>query len=182
MFTSLHYIPNPSFVNEMNHVILRMIALLAALSVCSCSSRRFRQVSSAMKPAIEAGEIVKVDFLAFVTQSPERWDVVAFEGPLVEKSMWISRIVGLPGEVIQLDSKGLHINGKFVSPPPRVKIDSYKPPSDKITPPRLPMPKFPYTVPADSYFVMGDNVDNSLDSRYWGALKSPKIVGKVTGK
>lgn len=135
-----------------------------------------------MEPTIKAGEFVEVDFSAFKTKSPERWDLVAFEGPIDGKHVWLKRIVGLPGEEIGFDANGLLINGKRVSSPSKLGLAPYMLHRKKTIGLKLPAPEFPYKVPAGSYFVMGDNVENSLDSRYWGALESRKIVGKVAGK
>lgn len=135
-----------------------------------------------MEPTIKAGEFVEVNFAAFKTKSPERWDLVAFEGPIDGKHIWLKRIVGLPGEEIDFDANGLLINGKSVSSPSKLGLAPYTLHRKKTTGLKLSAPEFPYKVPAGSYFVMGDNVENSLDSRYWGALESHKIVGKVAGK
>ena len=135
-----------------------------------------------MEPTIKAGELVEVNFAAFKTKSPERWDLVAFEGPIDGKHIWLKRIVGLPGEEIGFDANGLLINGESVSSPSKLGLAPYMAPSQKTNGLKLSAPEFPYKVPAGSYFVMGDNVGNSLDSRYWGALEARKIVGKVAGK
>ena len=135
-----------------------------------------------MEPTIRAGEHIQVDESAYRSANPARWDVVAFEPPRNPGQIWLSRIVGLPGETIDITSSGVSIDGRIITLPPSLTIGTYLPPSTVLPVGTPPAATFPYRVPADSYFVLGDNVSNSLDSRYWGGLEKSKIHGKVLGK
>ena len=144
----------------------------------SCSKVTMRAGSSSMEPAIVAGEEIQVDTSAYAKTSPARWDAIIFHSPLGEGKL-CSRIVGLPGDVINFTKDGLIINGKPVTPPSRFQKPDYQMPARgaEVTSVTL-----PYKVPENQYFVMGDHVINSVDSRYWGGLDVSRIIGKVRGK
>lgn len=163
------------------HYFISAAALIVSLSIVSCTKRKMTQGSSVMEPTIKAGDVITIDLAAYRSGMPARWDVILFDSPTSGSGQWTSRVVGLPGEVIEVTDAGLRINGKAVGLPPHVRITSYKPPRDGLS--AVPGPvKYPYTVPPNSYFLMGDNVENALDSRFWGALAESKVIGKVVGK
>lgn len=102
---------------------------------------------------------------------PERGDVVVFEFPFDEKKDYIKRIVGVPGDTITVRDKQLYVNGVKVVEPYAIHI---KP--NTI----LKQDNFgPFKVPEGEYFMMGDNRDDSSDSREWGTVKRNAIVGKA---
>ncbi len=131
-----------------------------------------------MEPTIKAGEFVTSEPLL---SKPKRWDVIIFEAP-VGTGQWMSRVVGLPGETVDIKAGGLVINGSIVSPPAHLRIGSYQIPRTDLGP-AAPVPiALPYKIPPGHYFMLGDNVSNSLDSRYWAGLPEADIVGRVIGK
>jgi len=88
------------------------------------------------------------------------------------------RIVGMPGEIISFSEKGLLVNGKTPEMPLSLTGIIYTS-SPKNQPPS---PLVPFTVPADSYFVLGDNSPAANDSRMWGGISRDQILGKVLDK
>jgi signal peptidase I len=133
-----------------------------------------------MEPTIKSGEILEVEKgLASLTFA--RWEVVVFEPP-IGTGLWVSRIVGLPGELVEIRPDGLYIDGRAVSLPPHLSIGAYQLPKSVVVPQGAKKIAFPYKIPPRHYFLLGDNVSNSLDSRYWGGLEESKILGKVLGK
>jgi signal peptidase I len=136
------------------------------------------QKTATMQPTISDGETIEVNTTAYSVSSPARWDVVIFQAPF-GGGQWCFRIVGLPGEVINFTDVGITINGNVTTSPPHFKPPFYKLP-EKI--PGVTTVEFPYTIPINHYFVLGDNIKDSLDSRYWGGIEAKKIVGKVNGK
>ncbi len=104
---------------------------------------------------------------------PERYDIIIFYYPDDESKYYVKRIIGLPGETVEV------INGTvFVTKTDGEQIEL----DQSFVTVEKPRGNFgPYVVPEDSYFVMGDNRNNSLDSRYWENtyVKREKIVGKV---
>jgi signal peptidase I len=106
---------------------------------------------------------------------PQRGDIVVFKYPEDETKDFIKRVIGLPGEVVEIRNKQVYVNQQPLEEPYTVH-------NDPTVYPREAQPRDyfgPVTVPQDSYFMMGDNRDHSLDSRYWGFVKFSKIKGKV---
>ncbi|MDH3403238.1 MAG: signal peptidase I [Acidobacteriota bacterium] len=101
-----------------------------------------------------------------------RGDIVIFRSPEDPKLDMVKRCIGLPGDVIEIDTKDLYVNGEWV------EDSSYTRHSDpRINPRRDDFG--PLTVPEDHYFCMGDNRDNSKDSRYWGTVPARFIKGRA---
>ena len=132
-----------------------------------------------MAPTIKPSEMVTVDYLAYSMGGPKRWDVVAFEHPGFSGQMWLMRIVGLPGEVISFTNGNLLINGQVPRPPARLAAIHYSDPA--WLPPGVSFTN-PFVVPSNAYYVLGDNVTNANDSRFWGSLPRTNILGKLLGK
>jgi len=161
----------------------------------------FRVPSYSMSPGINPGDIVLVEKWGYghysylglplyktqMTKKLQRSDLVVFESPKDPKVNFVKRVVGLPGDEVTLNAKSLSINGLKVPHDlisreskqqiffeslnqSRYKIILY---SDRIGLSQT------WTVPDGHYFVMGDNRDNSNDSRYWGYLAQGQILGKV---
>ncbi len=96
---------------------------------------------------------------------PRRGDVIVFRYPLDPTKDYIKRVIGLPGDQVTVRSGGVYVDGQLLPEP-------YKPrPSNLSSPPVI--------VPAGPIFVMGDNRDNSSDSRSWGPLPEQNIVGRA---
>jgi signal peptidase I len=142
----------------------------------SCTKRKMVQKSSTMEPTIRSGETIDVDLVAFTMKGPSRWEAIVFEAPS-GGGQWCSRVVGLPGETIDITSTGLTLDGRTISGPSGFSLPSYRPVVQ--SPPSAPIVPLPFRVPAGSYFVIGDNVSNSLGSRYWGGLDESKIIGRT---
>ena len=130
--------------------------------------------------------------------NPSRGDVVVFRYPKDLSVEYVKRVVGIPGDQIGYYDKILYINGKMVEQVPvgtyvgkgsgvsmsgaSERIEELEDKQHKI----LVMPEAPgvegeYLVQEGEYFVMGDNRDNSNDSRYWGTVPEENLVGKASG-
>jgi signal peptidase I len=107
---------------------------------------------------------------------PQRGDIIVFRFPEDEEKDFIKRIVGTPGDTIQLRNKAVLVNGVVLDDKSFTQridpgvIDGTINPRDNFG---------PVTVPDGAYFVMGDNRDQSLDSRFWGFVLEEKIRGKA---
>lgn len=102
-------------------------------------------------------------------KDPERYDIIIFKYPDDESQLFIKRLIGLPGETVEIR------DGK-------VYIDGSEEPLDDSFVREMPTGNFgPYTVPEDCYFMLGDNRENSRDSRYWNNtfVTFDEIVGKA---
>jgi signal peptidase I len=113
--------------------------------------------------------------------SVNRRDVVVFKYPEEPDRDFIKRVIGLPGDTVELRAKKVYINGTPLDEPYVYFIDAPRSDSDFYETTSFDVRERygPVTVPPDQYFVMGDNRDNSQDSRYWGFLPRDYIKGKA---
>ena len=111
--------------------------------------------SESMENTIMTGDRIFGNRLAYLLGDPERYDIVIFRYPDDESQLFIKRVIGLPGETVEI------IDGK-------VYIDGSETPLDDSFTPETPTGNYgPYTVPEGCYFMLGDNRNNSRDSRFW---------------
>src|SRR5207249_6602597 len=111
----------------------------------------------------------------------KRGDVVVFKYPEEPNRDFIKRVIGLPGETIEVREKRVYVNGKALEEPYAHYLMPVSTPSEfhEVTSFDVRERYGPVTVPPAHYFVMGDNRDNSQDSRYWGFLPRGNIKGKA---
>lgn len=135
-----------------------------ALLFSACSSQPVLVEGTAMMPTFNNGDKLLMDKKV---SDLKRGDVIIFLFPKDRKKSYIKRIIGLPGETIEIREGKVYINGQVLDEP--YVDESYN--QQKATfPPRL--------IPEYNYFVLGDNRDNSSDSRYWGTVDKELIKGK----
>jgi signal peptidase I len=110
----------------------------------------------------------------------KRGDVLVFKFPVEPERDFIKRVIGLPGETVEVKERKIYINGTVIDDPhahyllPASSSDYHEVTSFDVR------ERYgPVTVPANQYFVMGDNRDNSQDSRYWGFLPRENVKGKA---
>jgi signal peptidase I len=168
-----------------------IVAVILALIIRTFLFQAFKIPSGSMLDTLLIGDHLLVNKFIYGThipgldgkylkiRDPERGDVVVFEFPgdegksFLERRDFIKRVVGLPGDVIEVKAKQVYVNGK----PFTLRQERHK---DPETIPAVASPRDftgPIKVPADSYFVMGDNRDYSFDSRFWGYVHKSKIKG-----
>lgn len=106
--------------------------------------------------------------LSYLFSQPQRFDIVVFKNPDNESELFIKRIIGLPNDTIEIIDSTLYINSELIK-------------EDYINEPMISVNDMEFLVPEDHYFMMGDNRNHSLDSRYWDNtyVKSDKIIGKA---
>ena len=126
---------------------------------------------SSMDTTLANGQNLVMDKLSYRFHDPERYDIIIFPGPeeFGQHPYYIKRIIGMPGETVQIKDGKVYIN------------DSETPLEDSYVP-ETPLGSFgPYEVPENCYFMMGDNRNNSKDSRYWTNtfVRFDQIVGKA---
>jgi signal peptidase I len=126
--------------------------------------------SPSMVPTIEVQDRFLSNKTAYwFTKQPRRYDIIIFKPPaeLNVKEDFVKRVIGLPGETIRVHHGVVYINDKPLKEP-------------YITPDRAPIAEFaPFIIPEGNAFVMGDNRNNSQDSRYWGPLPITNIKGRA---
>ena len=168
-------------------------ALILALIIRTWAVQAFKIPSGSMKPTLLIGDHLLVskssygiklpfsDTVLVPIGDPERGDIVVFRFPEDRSKDFIKRIIGLPGDKIEVRNKEVYINGKRIQ-------DKWAHYTDRVILDRnsgQPRDFFgPVEVPADHYFVMGDNRDESYDSRFWfgnkgGFVPRDDILGKA---
>lgn len=165
----------------------------------------FQIPSGSMIPTLEVGDFILVNKFAYGVRAPvlnkeiipigkpQRGDVMVFFPPHAPETYYIKRVIGIPGDHITYNNHQLTINGTVVEEKliaqlpagaPVLKMTSEKIDDKTFTthkylrPSRLSV-QGSWVVPAGHYFMMGDNRDNSLDSREWGMVSEDAIVGKA---
>jgi len=132
--------------------------------------------TGSMLNTIQEGDRIVASRLAYNNNDPERYDIILFHYPDNEKEIYVKRIIGLPGETVQIVNGVVYVtktDGKTI------QLD------DSFITTGTPYGDFgPYEVPEDSYFMLGDNRNNSKDSRYWQNtyVKRDKIIGEEEEK
>jgi signal peptidase I len=120
---------------------------------------------SSMEPGLDNGQRLIVAKIAYNFKEPQRGDVIIIHPPVAPQKQWVKRIIGIPGDVIEVKQGIVFVNNVPLTEP---YIKS--PPSYVLA---------PYTVAEDNYFVMGDNRNNSTDSHYGWTVSKDNIVGEV---
>jgi len=143
------------------------------LPVARARSHLFEVSSAAMVPAFLPGDHVIVNQAAYHAGRPRRGDVVVFRYPDDAGQLFLHRVIGVPGDRIEIRDQVVSVNGQAVAEPYVQHTDT------SIMVGNVRDHLGPVTVPPGSYFVMGDNRENSLDSRFLGSVSQEHILGRV---
>ncbi len=174
--------PSKSVIRE--YVEALLIALCLALFIRTFIVQAFKIPSESMLETLVIGDHLLVSKFSYGVKmpfidsyliegdDPEYGDVVVFKYPKDPALDYIKRVVGKPGDVIEMRNKQFYRNGEAIK-------EAYVRNSDPqgVYPTRDTFG--PFTVPEGEYFMLGDNRDNSQDSRYWGTVKKSAMYGKA---
>jgi signal peptidase I len=150
-----------SFLREVFETVILALILFAAINFLTA---RNRVEGSSMEPTLRNGEFVLVNRLAYRIGQPQRGDVIVFHYPKNPTQEYIKRVIGLPGDVVKIFRRQVSVNGKILNEPYIADAPNYM---------------VNTTVPADTFFVLGDNRNNSSDSHSWGPVPLENVVGKA---
>ena len=177
--------PKKPFWREYGEALF--IALVLALVIRAFVVQAFSIPSGSMIPTLLVGDYLLVNKFSYgirnpfsnkimiPTWKPQRGDVVVFIFPQDPSKDYIKRLIGLPGDRVQVINKKVFINGKPYEVPQARFADNELIPANQS-----PRDNFgPVVVPKDSYFFMGDNRDQSYDSRFWGFVPRDDLRGKA---
>jgi signal peptidase I len=164
-------------------IIVVVVAVLVAVLLRTFVVQTFFIPSGSMEPTLQVGDRILVNKLSYHLHGVGRGDIVVFSRPPAENcggpevNDLVKRVIGLPGETLSLSGGHVYVDGRALD-------ESWLPASAQgVTRPgpggTLYSLQHAYKVPADDYFVMGDNRTDSCDSRYWGPIAKSLIVGKV---
>lgn len=215
--------PKPRFVTEtLDLVIPLALGLALAVLVRTLAFQPFTIPSSSMSPGLLTGDYILVSKFPYgwsraslplgrpqgqerlLGRTPERGEVVVFRLPRDPSQVWIKRVIGLPGDQVEIHAGQIILNGQPVSQSaPRARIDADQPNRPVLArierldtgrayttydggPNQAGDTMAPLVVPQGHYFMMGDNRDNSIDSRWptaygIGLLPASHIVGRAEG-
>ena len=149
------------FIGSILQTVLFAVILFFVVNMLTA---RIRVEGDSMEPSLIDGQFVVVNKLAYSLQDPERGDIVVFRFPLNPDRRFIKRIIGLPGDLVQVNNGEVFINGNLLSEPYLSAPPAY---NDR------------WEVGRSEVFVLGDNRNNSSDSQNWGALALQDIIGKA---
>ncbi len=168
-----------------------VIAVILALFIRTFVVQAFKIPTGSMENNLLVGDHLLVNKFVFAPtesalerallpiQPIRRGDVIVFKYPEEPERDFIKRVIGLPGETLEMRHKRIYINGSPIDEP---YVHFLQPPSSadqEVASYDVRERYGPVTVPPDQYFVMGDNRDNSQDSRYWGFLPRDYVKGKA---
>ena len=164
--------PSKTWRGWQENLTLIAIALCLALLIRTFVAEPRYIPSESMVPTLYEGDRLVVEKVSYHFQQPRTGDIVVFQPPAElqrrgysKDQAFIKRVIGVPGEIVSVTNGKVYLNGQPLS-------------EDYIAePPNQPFP--PVQVPENEFFVMGDNRNNSNDSRYWGFLPKENIIGRA---
>ncbi len=164
-----------------------VIAILIAVFIRTFIVQAFKIPSGSMKPTLEIGDHILVNKLSYgvkipylrktmiPTGEPKRGDIAVFIYPVDKSKDFIKRVIGVGGDVVEIRNKKVFVNDTFVN-------DAYAVHNEEVIFPKSIQPRDnfgPVKVPEGTIFVMGDNRDQSYDSRFWGFVSLEDVIGKA---
>ena len=150
------------FAKDILEIVLISLILFVSINAVSA---RIRVESVSMQPTLYAGNFVVINKMSYKFSQPYRGDIIVFlYPPDPTQDPYIKRVIGLPGESVQIKDERVYINGVRISEP-YVSLQTQH--------------GGEWTVPQDALFVMGDNRNNSSDSRSWGVVPIENVIGKA---
>lgn len=154
----------------LENVLYVIGAIVLAIVIQTFVVRPFIVNGTSMNPTFVHGQYILIDQVSYRLNEPKRGDVVIFRAPPEPTKFYVKRIIGLPGETVEINGTVVTIKNKenpngFTLAEPYVTHEQ----ANNIT----------ATVPAGEYFVMGDNRAGSFDSRTWGTLQREEIRGRA---
>jgi signal peptidase I len=150
-----------SVLRELVETIVLTLVIYALVRVFLFEN--YRVLGHSMDPTLENDQFLVVNKLGYRLHDPERGDVIVFRDPRSDGRKLIKRVIGLPGEVVEIKNGEVFINNRPLE-------EEYI-----VNPARYSQPPTP--IPEDQYFVLGDNRNNSSDSHNWGTLPQEKVIG-----
>ncbi len=152
-----------SVLRELAETIL--FTLLIYVLVRTFLLENYKVVGRSMEPTLEDKQYLVISKLSYRLHEPQRGDIVVFRDPRDASRKLIKRVIGLPGEVVEIKGGNVFVNDQLLDEPYSETTIRYS--------------QVPFPIPEGHYFVLGDNRNNSSDSHNWGTLPRQNIVGNA---
>ena len=154
----------PNLLGILVDILETLLLSVVLFFIINAVSARIRIDGSSMEPNLHHDEFVIVSKVNYRIGEPERGDVVVFDFPRNVTQEYIKRVIGLPGEEIQIKDGQVYVNGAALTEP-YLKME--------------PRYEGEWLVPENELFVLGDNRNNSSDSHNWGTVPMENVVGEA---
>ena len=166
----------PENINIVKELVNLLVYILAVMLLCwlilTFVGQRTEVSGNSMNDTLTDGDSLWINKFTYLFDEPERYDIVVFPAKDDDDKYYIKRIIGLPGETVWIGEEGLvYINGE------PLEDDTYG--KELIDETRRGIAATEITVPENCYFVLGDNRNNSRDSRVIGCISDGDIIGKA---
>lgn len=146
-------------------LVLEPLAVAIGLAAAARAAVHIYSIPSrSMAPTLEVGDQIVVT--RYMRTEPERGEVIVFRSPLAADELMVKRVIGVPGDVVDSRLGRVRVGGHTLAEPYVLRAAATGAIEAQI-------------IPADSYYVLGDNRDDSLDSRAWGYVSRERIVGRA---
>ncbi len=157
----------PGFLREVIETLILIVVIYALVNLATV---RFFIDGPSMQPNFHAGEFLIVSRVSYLLGAPERGDVVVFNAPgnSDDDPPLIKRLIGMPGDTVEMRDRQVYVNGAQISEPYVLQEECASLCRDDV-----------WQLGADEYFFMGDNRNNSRDSRRFGPVRRDQIVGEA---
>ena len=168
---SLEFIePRPRLRSRgwLREIVETALLILTIYALINLSSARYMVQGQSMYPNFDDNQVLYVSRLNYIIGSPERTDIVVFHYPRNPQEDYIKRVIGLPGDLVEIRDTLVYVNGEPLEEP---YINEACTPGD--------CPEGRWQLGPEEYFVMGDNRNHSSDSRAFGPVSRDLIVGEV---
>ena len=149
------------FIKDVLETLILSVILFVGVNVISA---RIRVDGASMEPTLATGEYVIVNRLSYRLGTPQIGDIIVFHPPLDPQEEYIKRVIGLPGDEVEVRNGTVYVNGQPLN-------ETYL--NTKTNYPGA------WRVPTGQLFVLGDNRNNSSDSHQWGTVAMDSVVGKA---
>jgi signal peptidase I len=145
-------------------IVETLVLSLVLFAIINAISARIRVDGFSMEPTFKTGEFVIVNKLAYKLGEPKLGDVIVFHYPRDPEQEYIKRVIGLPGDSIEVADGQVVVNGQAIQEPYIASAPAYQ---------------SEWTIPDNNLFVLGDNRNNSSDSHNWGPVPMENVIGKA---
>jgi len=152
-----------------------IIAVILALVIRTFIIQAFKIPSGSMLQTLQVGDHILVNKFLYWFTDPQHGDIIVFKYPQDEGRDFIKRVIAVPGDKVEIQGKQAYINDKPLTEPYAIHLD----PATLDNPGSSRDNFGPVIVAPGQFFMMGDNRDYSMDSRFWGFLDVKKIKGKA---